>query len=190
MLQAATSTASAFPLTTNSHDAALFMSLAPGSYTIHGAAKSGSTGGVVLVEIYDVGGAPGATSRLANVSTRAIAGAGDDTIIAGFVLAGADTPVLLRAAGPALVDFGVANFQRDPQLTLFDGAAMLANNDQWSLAANAAGIATLAAHLGAFPLRAGSNDAALNTTLAPRAYTAHTTAAAGASPGGSLLVEI
>jgi hypothetical protein len=179
----------AFELPDGSADAALLTTLAPGNYTVHGVAKDGSLGGVVLVELYDLGGSPAATSRLANVSTRAMAGSGDDTVIAGFILAGGDTPVLVRAIGPGLADFGVADLLADPRLALFQGSDLLAANEQWSLGPDAAGLALLSCQLGAFPLSAGSRDAAFQTILPPGLHTAHA-ALASEHASGAVVIEV
>ncbi len=45
---------SAFALATGSKDAALVVTLAPGVYTVHGAAADGTSTGVILVEVYVV----------------------------------------------------------------------------------------------------------------------------------------
>ncbi|MGH7944812.1 MAG: Ig-like domain-containing protein, partial [Opitutaceae bacterium] len=49
-------------------------------------------------------------SRISNISTRSMAGAGDGTLVAGFVISGTGTkPLLVRAVGPTLANFGIAN---------------------------------------------------------------------------------
>jgi hypothetical protein len=108
-------------------------------------------------------------SRLINVATRAAVGRGDATLIAGFVISGTESKaVLIRGAGPALAEFGVVGALGDPVLTLFRGAAKLAENDNWSLADRA-----IHAGAGAFEFAPDSKDAALVQTLAPGAYTVH-----------------
>lgn len=63
----------------------------------------------------------------------------------------------------------------------------VARNDDWSRSANADAIAQAAVQVGAFPLVAGSHDAALLTTVAPGNYTALVSDTAGRS--GIALVE-
>lgn len=130
----------------------------------------------------------GAAQRLANLSARAVASTGAQAAFAGFVITGTEPkPVLVRVAGPALRDFGVAGALIAPRVELFrgGGAVPLAANTGWG---NAPELAQAAATVGAFPLAAGSADSALVATLAPGAYTAVATAA-NAQPGVGL-VEI
>jgi hypothetical protein len=61
----------AFKLPTGSKDAALVATLAPGNYTAQVTGINNSTG-LALLEVYDVSG----TSRLMNLSTRALVGGG------------------------------------------------------------------------------------------------------------------
>ena len=130
----------------------------------------------------------GAESRLVNVATRALAGLGGEALIPGFVIAGGPKTVLIRAAGPALMGFGVADALADPRLELFDGTRTIGANDDWSAAANATEIAAAGARTGAFPLAAGARDAALLITLAPGAYTVR--AGGAGQTTGVALVEI
>ncbi|HWL16972.1 MAG TPA: putative Ig domain-containing protein, partial [Opitutus sp.] len=119
------------------------------------------------------------TSKLVNVSINGQVTA-TDPIIAGFVVGGKTSKkVLLRAVGPTLGDYGVANFLAEPRLQLkaSDGS-VIEQNSGW------ADNATLAAEftrLGAGPLKAGSKDAALIVTLDPGVYTIHVASANGAS---------
>lgn len=122
---------------------------------------------------------------LINVSTRAWVGAGEQVLIGGFVVAGAQSKtLLLRAAGPALTAFGVTNALPDPVMRVFSGSTRVAENDNWGSGSEVAGAATQA---GAFPFPVGSRDAALLVTLPPGAYTAVVEGVAGATGVG--LVE-
>ncbi len=60
--------------------------------------------------------------RLVNVSARADVGTGANALIVGYVVGGAQASgtqtVLIRASGPALAQFGVADFMPDPDLVL------------------------------------------------------------------------
>ena len=104
--------------------------LNPGAYTAVVRGKNNTTG-VALVEVYDVD--QGANSKLANISTRAFVGTGDNIVIAGFILGGnsGDTRIIVRGIGRTLYDFGIANPLADPTLELRDnnGSLILANND-------------------------------------------------------------
>lgn len=125
--------------------------------------------------------------RLANISTRGRTGAGEDAMIAGFVLTGeAPRTVLIRAIGPALRSFGVDAAIADPRLELFRGAARIAENDNWTSIAGGAAVAAASTRVGAFALPAGSADAALLVSLEPGNYTAQVGVAGGA-PGVSLI---
>lgn len=114
------------------------------------------------------------TNRIVNLSIRSTAGAGDRTLIVGFVVAGSGKSLLVRGAGPALRPLGVTGALGDPRLALYAGSTVAAANDDWSTAGNAAQVAATAAQLGAFAFPNGSFDAALLTTLNGGAYTAQT----------------
>ena len=91
------------------------------------------TTGVGLVEAYDLDHPAG--SKLANISTRGFIDTGDNVMIGGFIIGPeglGDTTVLVRAIGPSLADFGVANALEEPTLDLFDGnGTLLSTNDDW-----------------------------------------------------------
>ncbi len=107
---------------------------------------------------------------LINVSTRAWVGTGEQVLIGGFVVDGAQPKtLLLRAVGPALAAFGVTNTLADPVMRVYAGSSRVAENDNWGSVNEVAAAAT---QVGAFPFAAGSRDAALLVTLAPGAYTA------------------
>ncbi|MEO7723224.1 MAG: hypothetical protein ABIU29_00820, partial [Chthoniobacterales bacterium] len=54
-------------------------------------------------------------SRLLNISTRMQVLTGDNVLIGGFIITGsAPKKVILRAIGPALVAFGLADALADP----------------------------------------------------------------------------
>lgn len=109
----------------------------------------------------------GGTSRLANLSTRGNIPAGGE-LTPGFVLRGEGAKSLvIRAVGPELADFGVTTAMEDPTLNLvpLGGSVPELTNDNWQDSANAATLATTSATLGAFPLDAGSGDAAVLTSV-------------------------
>jgi sugar lactone lactonase YvrE len=162
--------AGAFDLPSFSKDAALQASLAPGGYTVHAGGNQGSTG-VVLIEAYD-GDSLTASSRLINFSARNQVGVGENILILGFIITG-DTPktLLFRAVGPTLVNYFVSGFLVDPRIRIYSsGGGVLAENDNWG---GDAATASAISSTGAFPLIAGSRDAALVTTLSPGLYTVH-----------------
>ncbi len=81
---------------------------------------------------------PGPTARpsyLGNIATRLKVEAGDNTLIAGFIVtgpAGATKKVLIRGLGPTLAQFGVPGVLTDPFLELFDESnALITSNDDW-----------------------------------------------------------
>ena len=176
-----------FPLETVAADAALRATLSPAAYTAVITDSMGK-GGNGLVEIYDLSAADGA-ARLANLSARAVAGAGDGALIAGFTIAGSEPKaVLVRGIGPALGAFGVDGALRKATLTLFRGQTVVAANAGWTSSRDALEIARLAAVAGAFPLVTGSGDAALIVRLEPGNYTAQVTGDTGGS--GVALLEL
>ena len=134
-------------------------------------------GGVVASNVATLTVTPVTTSRdtvLANISTRGMVGSGSGVLIAGLVVGGT-TPknVLIRAAGPALGDFGVSGALLDPVLTIVNrDAEVMAQNDNWDSGGNANSITAASARLGAFQFKPGSRDAAALVMLAPGNYTA------------------
>lgn len=150
----------------------------------------------VSIEDDDAGGpAPppattssGPPARLINVSVRAELGTGAETLIPGLVIEGGAMEVLVRAIGPALRSFGIAEWADDPSLTLTaaDGAT-LATNDHWGASAQAARMPMLFRRVGAFALEAGARDAAWAGAL-PRGAVTVPVLPGGARGAG--LVEI
>lgn len=96
-------------------------------------------------------------------------------LITGFVIAGtAAKQVLIRAAGPAIAQapFNVPGTLGDPTLQVFRGNNSIAQNNDWNTpAANGTAVTAATARTGAFAFRAGSNDAAIVSTLQPGPYT-------------------
>jgi hypothetical protein len=193
---AASERVGAFKLAPASADSALLLTLPPGAYT----AQVGARGnGIALLEVYDAtGAAVASTEQLINMSTRGYVDSGDGSLIAGFVVTG-DAPkrLLVRGVGAALAGFGVAGALADPVLELYTagGATLLARNDDWEkgqplgLASSpAAEIAAAARATGAFPLAAGSKDAAVLITLMPGSYSAVVRGANNSTGAG--LIEV
>ncbi|MEZ5278482.1 MAG: hypothetical protein R3F07_19020 [Opitutaceae bacterium] len=111
-------------------------------------------------------------SFLVNIANRGGVGTGPNIMIPGFVINGTGTKkVLVRAVGPELETYSVTGFLGDPELRVVSAGTVVAANDDWSDAANAAEIAMVANQVGAFPLQNGSKDAAALLDLVPGSYT-------------------
>jgi len=111
--------------------AALLTNLAPGAYTVVITGKNSSQG-ISLAEVYEIP-QPGVNSQLTNVSGRAFVGTGNNVLISGFIIGdvGSDT-VVVRALGPSLGAFGLANPLSDPVLTIYDSKGVaIASNNNW-----------------------------------------------------------
>lgn len=160
----------AFPLPSGSLDAAMLNSFNPGSQTVQ-VSGANSTTGIALVELYDAGGT--SSARLTNVSARSYVNVDAGVLIAGFVVTGGTRCVLIRGIGPALSRYGVSGVVANPQLRIYNAAQqVVAENDDWSVATNAATIASTSGAIGAFGLDAGSKDAVMLVTLPAGSYTA------------------
>jgi hypothetical protein len=178
--------AGAFALGAGSKDAAIVVTLASGGYTAPVTATDGGSG-VALLEVYDA--ATSSSLNVVNASTRAYVGTGNAVLIPGFTVSGTGTlKLLIRAVGPTLANFSVADVLARPTITLYSGSTALATNDNWSSAANATELASTASAVGAFALNAGSKDAALLVSLPAGAYTAVVSGVGGAT--GTALVEL
>ena len=172
-------------------DSALLESLPTGPYSAEILGKSGDTG-VALAEVYDAtpaGTYTLASPRLVNLSTRVQVGTGGGVLIAGFVIGGSTSEmVLIRASGPALVAFAVPGTLPDPKLTLYasGSSTVLASNNGWG---GDPQIANAASAVGAFSWNSpSSNDSALLVTLPPGGYTAQISGASGDT--GVALIEV
>lgn len=120
---------------------------------------------------------PSNAGRIVNMSVRASAGAGDQTLIVGVIIGGKNTAgkkdVLFRAAGPSLSGLGIVSFLADPKLTAFAGGSAVDSNDNW---AGDATILAAAARVGAFAFTgASSKDSALYASPDAGAYSLHVT---------------
>jgi hypothetical protein len=171
----------AFPFAAGSRDAALLLTLAPGTYTAV-VAGGEARAGTALVEVYDA--EPAATGRrLVNIATRGWIAGETQVLIAGLVVTGpGPRTYLIRGVGPTLLrpPFNLAEALRDPQLELFRGETLLRENDDWDTPLNGmAALRAAAATTGAFALaetrdnflRTGL-DGAMLVTLTPGNYTA------------------
>jgi hypothetical protein len=127
--------------------------------------------------------------RLVNLSSRVWAGPAEEAAVAGFVISGEQAkPVLIRAAGPALAQFGLTTSLASPQLDVYREGVHIASNAGWSTAANLAALTAATLRAGAFAFPHGSRDAALLQTLPPGTYTVNLSATSG--PAGLALIEI
>jgi hypothetical protein len=187
---AAATAAGAFAFRPASRDAALVATLTPETgrtFTVQATAADTSTEGVVLSELYDLAG-PDDAVRLESVSLLAWAGADERTLAPGFTIAGAAPQrLLIRAVGPGLAAFGVADAMTDPEISVIPAGCTtpVARNSDW---ANDPAVATASAAAGAFPLAPDGRDAAVVATLPPGGYTLAVSGAGGAS--GVVLLEI
>lgn len=148
-------------------ESAMIASLQPAAaYTAILTGKNSDTG-IGLIEIYDVD--PGASSQLANISTRGFVQTGTKVMIGGFILGGGNgASVAVRGIGPSLSQAGLSNQLNDPVLELHDSnGALLVSNDNWGDDSNSA--AQLSTHGLALqnPLESG-----IFTSLPAGAFTA------------------
>jgi hypothetical protein len=152
---------------TNNLESAIDATLNPGAYTAVVRGKN-NTAGVALVEVYDVSQA--VLAKLANISTRAFVGTGDDIVIAGFILGNnsGNDRIVVRGIGPSLATFGVPNVLADPTLELRDSnATLLFSNNDWQDNPAQAGELSAA---GLAP--SSSLESGIAATLPPGLYTA------------------
>ena len=85
---------------------------------------------------------PTPDAHLANISTRMRVEAGDNVLIAGFIVQGDESKrIIIRGIGPSLGAFGIADPLQDPILELNENSVgTIATNDNWAENANAAEI--------------------------------------------------
>ena len=150
----------------NDLECAIVADLVPGSYTA-GLSANWLTTGVGLIEIWDL--STNQDSRLANISTRANVGTGDNIVIAGVILDGAsiEDPIIVRGLGPSLSAY-VSNPLPDPKLELRNSeGGLIASDDNWMDDPNQAAI------IQAVGLAPTNNlESAIAVTLMPGEYTA------------------
>jgi cyclophilin family peptidyl-prolyl cis-trans isomerase len=164
----------------SSQEPAILTTLAPGKYTaiVRGSAN---TTGVALVEVYDQDSGPG--SLLANLSTRSEVGTGANVMIGGVIVTD-DKTVLVRALGPTLTQFGLANTLADPALELRNAqGALVDSNDNWQTSPQKTQIQAT----GFAPPNAA--EPAVYVSLPTGNYTA-IVRGVGPAPTGTALVEV
>ncbi|HYF08899.1 MAG TPA: Ig-like domain repeat protein, partial [Acetobacteraceae bacterium] len=144
-------------------ESAIYTTLNPGPYTAIVSGAHGITG-VGIVEVFEV---DAVTTPLINIATRGAVQTGDNVMIGGFIIQG-DGPktVVVRARGPSLAAAGVPNVLMNPVLNLYSGQTVIASNDDWQTAGNAATLQSS----GFAP--ADARESAIYITLNPGAYTA------------------
>ncbi|MDQ6656272.1 MAG: matrixin family metalloprotease [Verrucomicrobiota bacterium] len=104
---------------------------------------------------------------LRNISTRALVGPGETSLIGGFIIQGSQpATVVVRGIGYSLAEVGIANALRDPVIKVFNQQnQQVATSDDWFTGADAVNIASY--HLDP----RNSLESALLLTLAPGSYT-------------------
>ena len=174
----------------NDLEPAIVTTLAPGNYTAVLSGVNGGTGTGIL-EIYDLD--PAADSKLANISTRAFASNGDDTLIAGFTVGkeiGVDN-IIVRGLGPGLYYAGLYDYSQligDPFVEVRNAnGATLGTNDYWN------GDGNDWEDIRRFGMEPSSiTEAVLVTNVGPGAYTALLSPSLSSVPirPGIALIEI
>lgn len=138
----------------------------------------------------------GPTDRLLNLSARGFVGsAAGQEFITGFVVAsgGSGKKIIVRAIGPSLSLFGVANPLRQPLLRIFDARGQPYENG-YAYPAVIGGptyesdLADSLARTGAFSVPSGTRDVVRLMPFVPGNYTVQVTSGDGTS--GTALVEI
>jgi hypothetical protein len=169
---------------TDDREAVILATLPPAAYTV---VLSGvnSTTGIGLVEVYDNNSA--LDSDLANISTRGFVETAEKVMIGGFTLGNNTNPtnMAVRALGPSLSAFGLANLLADPTLELHNanGTIMISNDDWQSDPVSAANLAARGLAL------SNPKESGIFTSLAPPGQ--FTAIVAGKNGGiGIGLVEI
>ncbi len=191
-LTAAAVKTGAFPLIAGSSDAAMLLTLAPGTYSVQVADAGDGSGGNALVEIYDAGDLSDTSARIVNLSGRAVVSS-QGTVIGGLVINGsAPKTLLIRGVGPSMAKLSISNALADPKIAIYDtNDQVLATNDNWNVSTDptipnldlSTAVINAATSVGAFQLDQGSKDAAMIVTLSPGVYTVQLTAVAGSGTG-------
>jgi hypothetical protein len=146
-------------------ESAILISLNPGAYTAVLRGVNNGTG-TAVVEAYDLDQTT--VSKFGNISTRSFAQGGDRVMIGGLIITGSISErVVVRAIGPSLTQFGVANALADPLLELRNSnGSLLGSNNNWVNAPNRQEIIDS-------DLAPRNNlESAILTSLPPGSYTA------------------
>ncbi len=127
--------------------------------------------------------------RLVNLSLlTALTAADNGTFTMGAVVGGSGTsgtkPLLVRAVGPALAAFSVANPLRDPALEFFTGTNRIGENDNWG---GSAALRTAFSSVGAFAFAdSASLDAAIYNSAVTLGNNSIRVSGVGGATGGVL----
>jgi hypothetical protein len=165
-----------------------------GSYTCQATNIYGSaTTSAAILTVLSSSANPG---RLGNLSVLTLAGNGAQPLTLGFEVGGAFTngtqTLLVRGDGPLLAaaPFTLTGTLADPVINLFPSGSStaLATDDNWG--SNQAAVSAAEASTFAYPLTAGSLDAALVSTLAPGAYSVQITGNPNGTGAGLALAEV
>jgi hypothetical protein len=161
-------------------EAALLLSVAPGTYSAVLRGKAGSTG-IGLVEAYDLDA--GSNAKVVNISTRGFVLTGENVMIGGLIVTGNNpSRLVIRAIGPSLGAFGVPNPLADPFLEIHDGnGAPIQANNNWRESQEVA-----LQNTGLAP--SDDLESAILISVSPGSYTAIVKGADGGAGNG--LVEV
>ena len=166
-------------------DSALVLSVPEGRYTVEVSGAGGATG-MAQEEIRELASSG---TRLANVSSRSYVGKGGNAMVVGFAVGGTGTlPLLGRAVGPSLRQFGVTAALARPTLDIspFHHGALI--NTGWADSPAKADISAASQSVGAFPFAEDSADSAAVVSLPPGRYTMRVYGAGGTT--GVALAEV
>jgi hypothetical protein len=148
---------------TDDLESAIIADLASGDYTavVRGL---GNTTGTGVVDAFDLSAS--SPARLANIATRGLIQPGDKLMIVGFIIQNGPVKAVIRAIGPSLIAFGIANALPDTTLQLRDqNGDIVLENDDWQT--------TQKQELEDTGLQPTNDlEAAVVTTLQPGQYTA------------------
>jgi hypothetical protein len=176
-------------VSTSSKDAAIFSPTVPstGKHSVKVFSHDNGSG-TVIAEIYDATSGNDwttTTPRLINVSVQKDVG---NLTTLGFSIAGSTSvKVLVRAIGPGLAPFNIANRMDDPKLAMYvlGSSTAFDSNDNWG---GTAALQAAIAATNAFGIDPSSKDAVLLETLPPGQYTAQVTPSTGNS--GVAILEV
>ena len=161
-------------------------------YRVSAVNGGGTSAPTSAIQVNTPGSTGTGATKFVNIATRAFCGTGNNVTIGGFVISGGATKrVLVRAVGPSLTAQGLAQGEvlLDPMIEVHRGAPVIASNDNWGEAQNAAEIPTVGAQIGATPLTASdTNSSALLLNLTPGVYSFVASGKAGTS--GVVLLEV
>jgi hypothetical protein len=121
-------------------DAALLLTLRPGTYTARLSGVNNTTGvGLIGIDVLDAD----PLAQLINISTRATVGTGSNAEVAGLIIDGtSNKQFLLRGFGPTLTSFGISGALANPTLDLYwdddnnpsTAAILVLTNNDWGTA--------------------------------------------------------